>query len=60
MKDGVTGDLYEISVLPATCRELVDAIYKQKDLSRSEAREMADYLDEKFNISPYVPVKEKK
>ena len=54
---GVTGSLYSIAVLPNTARQLVDAIYKQKDLKRSEAREMADYLDERYGMSDFVPTK---
>lgn len=58
MSKGLTGDLYEIKVLPSTVRELVEAIQNQPDLSKEDALEMADYLDNKYKISPYVPVEE--
>lgn len=54
-KKGLTGTLYQVAVLPATVRELVEAVYNQKYLKQEEALEIADYLDEKYNISPYVP-----
>lgn len=52
---GLVGSLYEIKTLPNTALQLVNAIYKQKDLSRAEAREMAEYLDERYGMSDYVP-----
>jgi len=55
-EDGLTGNVYEIKVLPNTASQLVEAIYKQKDLSRAEAREMAQYLDDRYNMSDYVPL----
>lgn len=53
--DGLKGSLYEIKVLPNTASQLVEAIFKQKDLSRAEAREMAAYLDERYGMSDYIP-----
>lgn len=55
-KKGLTGNLYEINVLPSTVRELVDAIYNQPGFTNTEAFEIADYFDDKYNISPNVPV----
>lgn len=52
--NGLVGNLYEVSVLPNTASQLVEAVYKQKDLKRSEAREMAAYLDERYSMSDYV------
>lgn len=54
-EDGLTVDLYEISVLPNTARQLVEAIRDQKDLKMEEALEMADYLDERYGMSDYIP-----
>lgn len=59
MSAGLTGTIYEMSVLPATVRELVEAIQNQPDLSKEDALDMADYFDEKYNISPNVPVNSK-
>lgn len=57
-KNGLVAKVYEISVLPNTARQLVEAIRDQKDLSMDEALEMADYLDERYKMSDYVPLGE--
>lgn len=54
-EDGLLGMVYEIKVLPNTARQLVEAIRDQKDLSMEEALEMADYLDDRYGMSDYVP-----
>jgi hypothetical protein len=54
MDDGMTVNLYTIKVLPNTASQLVEAIFKQKDLSRAEIREMAAYLDERYSMSDYA------
>ena len=54
-KDGLTGEVYGMVILPSTVRELVEAIYNQPDLPVSDVFDMADYLDQKYKISPYVP-----
>lgn len=56
---GLVGDLYGISVLPNTATELAKAIYEQKDLSKEEAMEMAAYLDERYNMTGFVPTRRK-
>lgn len=43
-----TVNIYSVNTLPNTVRELVESIYNQKDLSREDAFDMADYLDEKI------------
>lgn len=56
MSDRVTGQLYEVSVLPNTIEELVVAIYDQtgKDkVSRQDALDMADFLErERYTPKP--------
>jgi hypothetical protein len=54
-KKGITGDVYEISVLPNTATELAEAIYNQKDLSKKDAMDMAGYLDKRYGMSGFVP-----
>jgi hypothetical protein len=55
-KKGLTAKVYEVKVLPNTARQLVEAMRDQKDLSIEEALEMADYLDERYKMSDFVPV----
>jgi len=55
MSKGITGKVYEIKVLPNTATQLLEAVYNQKDLSRAEARAMAQYLDDKYNMGEYIP-----
>ena len=57
MSKGVTGNMYEVKVLPSTASQLLEAVYTQKDLSRAEAREMAQYLDDKYDMTEYIPIK---
>lgn len=56
MKDGITGTLYEVTVLPNTIEELVVAIYDQKGkhkVSRQDALDMADFLErERYTKKP--------
>jgi hypothetical protein len=54
--DGLTGNVYEISVLPNTIEELVIAIYDQKGkdkVSRADALDMAAYLDKAIKDGTY-------
>lgn len=54
--DGLTGDVYEISVLPNTIEELVIAIYDQKGkdkVSRADALDMAAYLEKTIKEGTY-------
>jgi hypothetical protein len=59
-EDELVVKVYEVNTLPNTARQLVEAIRDQKDLSMDEALEMADYLDERYKMSDYVPVNLKK
>ena len=54
-KKGLQGRVYGISVLPNTARQLVEAIQTQPDLSKENALEMADYLDQRYGMSDYIP-----
>lgn len=56
-RPGLVGRMYEIRVLPNTASELAKAIYHQKGLSESEAMEMAEYLDNRYKMSGFVPVR---
>jgi hypothetical protein len=58
-KEGLTGDLYEMKILPNTASELVKAIYEQKDLSQADAYDMAAYLDKRYKMSGWVPPTDK-
>jgi hypothetical protein len=51
---GLVADVYEIKVLPNTATQLVEAIYEQKDLTREDAYDMADYLDKKYGMTDYI------
>ena len=51
---GLVVKVYKVHTLPNTALQLVDAIYKQKDLSRADARDMAAYLDERYGMSDFI------
>jgi hypothetical protein len=53
-KKGLDATVYVIDTLPNTASELLEAVYKQKDLSRTEAREMAQYLDIRYGMTDMV------
>lgn len=58
MSEGLTGNLYEIKVLPADVEELVAAIFDQKGkdkLSRKDALDIAKMFDDRYHISQSVP-----